>query len=254
MAKSKTETGDHVYAANFSRIIKICVEAGLKYKPPDTSISVANLTLKETSILTAIDDFREAAGPWRIAVDKLQGDLEPVNKLITRVVNEVKACDVTKQFIDDVVSAAKKIKGIRINMKVIPTAPADPNSPSDKSIHQISVAQTGIDNKISHIEDLIELLTNEPNYNPSEDELKIAALQTLVDDLKSKRDDVDTTKPHLDAKRIAKNDVMYHGPKCGSILCGKVKSYFKALYGAKSKEYHDIAKIKFPKLQKKYDV
>jgi hypothetical protein len=245
---TKSESGHAVNAANFSRMICFVEEANTKYNPPDTAISIANLKIAEQIINDSISNFNEAASPWVQAVNAMGAIMGPVDRLMTKVKNLAAVCNVSQQFIKDVTSLVKKIKGVRITPKIV-MEPGDSSTPTDASIKQISASQKGVDHKLDNIDKLMQLLKVEANYTPNEDELKVTTINALLTDLKAKRAEVNSTLPHMEAARINRNKVMYTDAGSGAELSAKVKAYFKAVYGGNSQEYHDVARLKFTKLK-----
>jgi hypothetical protein len=246
---SKSETGHAVNAANFSRIIFYCEDTGAKYNPPDAAISVVNLKLKDQKQLDAISLFQDKAGTWMQDVNAREAVMVPINKLATRIKNVAAVCDVLPQFVKDVDGLVKKIQGVRATPK-IKTEPADPNTPTDETIVQISAAQTGIDNKLDNLAMLLKLLTKETKYIPNETDLTTAAITALIASAKEKNKAVSTSTPPMESARINRNKEMYAEGTGGADLSAKVKKYMKAVFGGNSPEYHNVAKLEFKKLVK----
>jgi hypothetical protein len=115
---------------------------------------------------------------------------------------------------------------------------------------QISAAQTDIDHKIDNYEMLFQMLKLEPGYTPNENELKLAAIQTMITGMKDKNKAVGLALAPMQTARIDRNNEMYIAAESGYDLSGKVKRYFKAVFGAKSEEYHNVAKFVYKKLVK----
>lgn len=246
---SKSETGHAVNAANFTRMIAYAENAGAKYNPPNDAISVVNLKIKDQKQIAAIKLFHEKAAIWMQDVNAREAAMEPVNKLMTRVKNLVNACNVLPQFINDVSGLVKKIQGVRATPK-IKTEVGDVKSPTEETIIQISASQQGIDNKIDNLDKLLELLKAEPNYLPNEADLRITAIETLINDAKAKNKAVGLSAPPLESARNDRNNELYGKIHGGLDLANVVKSYFKAIFGGNSVEYHNIAKLEFKRLVK----
>lgn len=248
MAK-RSETGHAVNAANFVRIIKYCEELGGAYTPPDEALSIEKLLIKAENMKNAIADYNAKSAPWVQSVNEREYAIAPLNKLLTRVRNLVKACAVKQQFKDDVSSLVKEIQGVRAKAKVV-TEPENPLVPTSESVKNISAAQTGYDNRLNNFDRLIELLKVEPGYTPEEDDLKISALEDLQTVLEDRNHDVASVTPAVDNARILRDAEMYTGEGSGADLAGKVKAYFKAKFGGQSREFYTLTKWEFRKLVK----
>jgi hypothetical protein len=246
---SKSEKGHAVNAANFMRIVQYCAKLGVAYTPPSDEISLVNLESKVVEMQTAIEEFNVKGATWMKVVNERETAIEPLNRLLTRVRNLVKACNVSQAFKDDVSSLVKEIQGVRAKPKIV-AEPENPLVPTGETVVYISAAQTGYDNRLNNFDRLIELLKTEPNYLPEEDDLKIAALEALQDLLVEKNTGVAVKTPDVDYGRIDRDNKMYSGEGNGADLAGKIKAYFKAKFGGNSQEYHAITKWEYKKLVK----
>jgi hypothetical protein len=249
MAKKLSETGHAVNASNFTRLKERVNILGGTYSPPTTDISAANIDAKDLRIQQVLGEFLGRSGPWVVAVTNRSTAMKVVNPLVTKIVNEVMVCDVTDDYKSSVRSLANEIRGIRATAK-INMEPGDPGMPTNKTIVQISASQQGFDNKLFNLEKLLEMLKAQPNYTPTEPGLMLPAIQSVIDNLKLKNKAVTETTPLLDNARIARNKEMYDKVAGGNVLAGKVKRYFKAMFGGNSAEYHAVAKLKFRDLSK----
>lgn len=221
---------------------------GADWTPADSSLTAANILVKHDEIDAAIGKFFDEAVKWAALVNFRGNAMKAVNPLLTRVNNEVQACNVTPEFKADVKSRVKNIQGVRATpkLKTLVAEPGVPEGvPTEDSIEQISAAQTGIDDKLGHLGELIGMLENEPNYTTQIDLLKVANLKLWLIDLKKKNDDVNLQKPVMDVKRNARNKSMYEVDKGGNELASKIRNSFKSIFGGDSVEFHAAAKIKF---------
>ena len=84
--------------------------------------------------------------------------------LSTKILNAVKASNVSKEYINDVQTIIRKLQGKRAT----PKTKDDPNTPEDESLQTHSSSQMSIDQRIENLGKLIDLLASNPNYAPNE--------------------------------------------------------------------------------------
>lgn len=243
------ETGHCVNEAHFCTTVDFCVAKDTAYNPALDVIKLVNLQAKKVSIKAAMKDHGEKSAAWGRCVNEREAVYEPVNKLMTRVRNAVNVSDVTQQLKDDVHGIVNEILGVRATPKMVMT-PEDPSIPTDKSIEQISAAQTGFDNKLGNVTRLYNVLNIEPKYIPNEDELKTTTLADLITKMTDKNAAVSTALAPMKYAMDARNKELYEKDKGGNELISKVRAYFKAAYGSNSPDYHHLTKLKVVNLGK----
>ena len=91
----------------------------------------------------------------------------------------------------------------------------------------------------------MQLLATVPNYNPNEDELKLANLTTYHASLMSSTQAVDQTEAELNVKLIERDQILYAESTGLYSISQNVKKYVKSLYGATSPEYANVSVIEF---------
>lgn len=117
-----------------------------------------------------------------------------------------------------------------------------------KEVNQISASQMGYDNRLENFYKLIMLLGSIPQYNPNEEDLKIATLTAMYEDLKVKNFAVVDANTPLSNARIARNEVMY-APLTGLVdVSFDTKVYIKSVFGASSPQYKQVSKLEFKSL------
>ncbi len=243
------ETGHCVNEAHFCTTVDYCVAKDTAYNPALDVIKLVNLQAKKGSIRGAMKEHGLKAAAWGRCVNEREAVYEPVNKLMTRIRNAVIVSEVTQQLKDDVHGIVNEILGVRKSPKMEMT-PEDPSIPTDKSIKQISAAQTGYDNKLGNVTRLYNVLSIEPKYIPNEDDIKVTAIADLISNMTDKNAAVSTALAPMKYAMDARNKELYEKDKGGNELISKVRTYFKAAYGSNCPEYHHLAKLKVVKLAK----
>jgi len=246
MTSKKSETGHVVNIGNFKGLLNYCNLLGAKYNPSNAAIGIANMQAVYTASSTAQSALNAAKTPLVLAVNDRAVAFDPLNKLMTRVVNEVGASDVPAQFVKDIRSLTKKISGVRI----VPKIKQDPNTPPEALINYISASQTGVDHKLDNLDQLISLLSAEPHYAPSETDLTTASLTTYYNSLVVKNDVVSVQHSAMVIARNTRDVALYKTSGGAVEIGGRTKKYIKSVFGGDSMEYHEVAKFKLRKVRK----
>ena len=241
---STSETGHAKNVANFQDLISFCNGYGASYNPNKASITLAALGTKQTDAITALAAVNTNIPASTNAINQREIVFNPLNKLITRVLNAVAASDVSKQVIDDVKTITRKLQGKRATPK-IPTIIDDPTTPANESQKSISASQMSFDQRIQNMDKLIQLLTSLPGYKPNEPELSIAALTTLFNNMIAANTAAINAYTPLSNARIERNKILYNEITGLVTVAANVKTYIKSLFGATSPQYKQVSKLKF---------
>lgn len=97
---------------------------------------------------------------------------------------------------------------------------------------------------------LIQVVAQNPNYSPNEEDLKVTSLQTKLTDLQSKNTNVVTTYTAYSNAMIERNQVLYN-QLSGLVQTSKeVKQYVKSVFGANSPQYKQVSGLEFKVIKK----
>ena len=245
---SKSETGHAVNVANFNDLISFVSGYGTAYNPSNSVIALTALQTLATSAQNSLDGVNTALPAYNTSVAAREVAFAPLSKLVTRVMNLLKASGVSEQVYDQVLTVARKIKGTRASAKVVPDAPVEGEEVSVVT-KQVSASQMSYDSRAENFNKFIQLLSAIPEYNPNEEELKVTTLTALDNDLKAKNDAVIASEVPLSNARIVRNDILYTEITGLCDIALTVKNYVKAIFGATSPQYNQISKLKFTKIR-----
>ncbi len=241
---STSETGHAKNVANFDDLISFATGYGTAYNPSKPTLKLTALQTLSTSAKNAINAVNAALPAYSNAVAARESAFEPLNKLITRVNNALKATDTTEQVDESAKTLVRKIQGTRATAKKTDTEIAAAKA-EGKETKEISSSQMSYDSRLDNFDKLIKLLTSVTLYAPNEADLKVTALTTLYNDLKAKNTAVVTATTPLSNARISRNDILYK-PNTGLVdIALDTKTYIKSLYGATSPQYKQVSKLEF---------
>lgn len=146
---------------------------------------------------------------------------------------------VTMAQLEDFMTIARKLKGIKKNNSVV----TDPQQENIK----ISISQMSYDQRTNNYEVLISLLQNTPNYLPNEIEYQVSTLQQeKVQMLQATQTVADSFIP-LNTARTVRNNTVYNSEDNLVDTFNKAKDYMFTILDGNSLQYKTISKIKFKK-------
>uniref|UniRef100_UPI003216C774 hypothetical protein n=1 Tax=uncultured Draconibacterium sp. TaxID=1573823 RepID=UPI003216C774 len=243
---SKTESGHAVNVANFNELISYVTGYNTAYNPSNTALALTALQTIATNAGNSIDAVYSSIPAYSLAVNQREEVFAPLSKLVTRVMNFLRASGVSQQVYDSVNTVARKIKGARASAKITTPAP-DPNNPETPEVRQVSASQISYDMREENFEKLIQMLAAIPQYAPNEEELTTTSLSALCNQLSDSNAAVIAAEVPLSNARIARNQVLYAATTGLCDIAQSVKMYIKAVFGATSAQYRQISKLKFTK-------
>lgn len=241
---STSETGHAKNVANFNELISFVSGYGETYNPTKETIKLTALQTLAASAKSSIDAVNAAMPAYSNAVSAREVAFEPLSKLITRVINSLKATDTASQVDESAKTLARKIQGKRATAKMTEEE-KEAVAIERKEINQISSSQMSYDNRLDNFDKLIQLLNTIELYAPNETELKTTTLTALYNDLQAKNTAVVNATTPLSNARISRNEILYKENTGLVDIALDVKTYIKSLFGATSQQYKQVSKLKF---------
>lgn len=234
---SNSESGHANNVANFKLLIDECSSFGSKYQPSNVDLSIGSMTSLWTSGNDAHVALTNALINSKTPIAARTTLFTPVNKLVTKTLNYFESTKASKQLKSNAKTIADRIRG---------AAKVDKQENPD----DVSVSHQGFVQKQDYFRQLLELYKSDANYAPNEDELKIATLQTLSDEMKKSNDNIGTIIAPLGNALIARNKALY-SPETGLVDVAQLsKDYVQGVYGASAPETKNVRKIKFKRPKK----
>ena len=241
---NQSETGHAKNVANFGVLISVVTGFGPAYNPSKQSIKAGALASLAEDASDALSQYNGALGQAGLAIAARTVAFTPLSKLVTRILNSLRACDTSKQIVDAAQSLVRKIQGRRATLK---KTDADKAALLAKgaSVKEISSSQMSFDNRVDGFDKLIQLLSGVPQYTPNEEDLKLATLTGYYNTLKDANAAAIDAETRLSNARLVRNDILYT-PELGLVdIAISVKTYVKSVFEAKSPQYKQISGLKF---------
>jgi hypothetical protein len=245
--KSTSETGHAKNVAGLKKIIEECLALQKDYQPSNSAITLTALSSTANAAQEAMEAVSNAKPVFDNAIDVRNIEDNNMSVMITRSMSSLISSGASEQSIANAKTIYNKIKGYsKKNKNGQPETP--PIETKDKTITAISISQQSFDMRLAHFGDFIEILKNEPKYQPNEPDLTITALETMYNNLNTlNKTAIDVSIVYKNAI-IARNKILY-APGIGIIdLSKKVKAYLLSVLGATEPVYKRIKAIPFKKL------
>ena len=246
------ESGHAKNTANFDHMITLLQSYGTNYSPSNTAIVLTNLQTVLTNAQGALTTVKTEYNNWKNATNSREIAFEPLKGLSTRLLNTLISVGANEQTIKDYKSLNAKVQGSKLTKAdagIVEDPAEDAGNKTTAPVKKtVSVSQQSFDNLIEHYDKIIKLLASVPAYTPTENNLKVATLQTMLTNLKATNTAAYSKTVSVSNARIARNKILYDNPDALVILAKAVKAYIKGKFGATSPEYGQISAIKFSKV------
>lgn len=243
---STTEQGHNSNAVNFDKLINSCTAFGTAYNPSKAALKIDAMQAQSTAAKNSLTAINALLPAYKNAVAARVSAFKPVDKLITRVNNALKASDTTQEQDEAAQTIVRKLQGRRATAKKTEEE-KKAAAEAGNEIVEISTSQMSYDSRLDNFDKLIKLLASIPEYAPNEADLKVEALTALYEDLKAKNQAVLESETPLSNARITRNEVMYKDNTGLVDVATDAKTYIKSVYGATSPQYKQISSLKFIK-------
>ncbi len=239
-----SETGHAKNVTNLESLITSIIALETSYNPSRDSIKLTSLQALLTASTESLNAVNIAQAAYSNAVAARKVAFEPFSKLITRVMNSLKASGASTQVVQSARTIVRKLQGRRASAKITEEEKKALEA-EGKEVNQISASQMSFDNRIENFDRLIMLLSSIPLYNPNEAELKVETLKALHNQLKEKNTEVILPIVQLSNSRIARNKILYSENTGLVDVALDSKTYIKSIFGATSPQYKQISKLRF---------
>ena len=234
---STSEVGHAKNVANLQKLTEQVTVYTL-YNPPVDYLKIANLQLLYTSANTKLTEVEDKRNANKNAITLRQSAFENLKSTCTRIINQLDILGLSQGTIDQAKSLNRTIQG---GQKKATTPPEE----GKEATKTASTSRQSYTQQAENFGILLQLLATIPAYNPNEDDLKLANLNTYKETLMSATQSVDQTEAELNTKLIERDQILYADGTGLYTIVQNVKKYVKSLYGATSPEYANVSNIEF---------
>ncbi|CAM4449031.1 hypothetical protein [Flavobacterium terrigena] len=233
---STSEVGHAKNVANLGTGIQILQEMGTLYNPSNTNIQLTSLISFKAAIEGTITQLNSKIPSYKNAVANREVAIEKLGKTSTKVLNFSKSLNISTTDKENILSQVKKIRG---------HAKAKAINPETSETTGISTSQMSYDSRIANLSLLINFVASHPEYQPNENDIKVANLQTYQQELSTLSSLVNTAGNELITARLNRNNAMYLTEINIIKVMNETKSYLKSLGQAAQPYYKAFVKLKF---------
>ena len=233
-------TSEVGHAKNVANLQKLTEQVNVYtlYNPPVDNIKVANLQTLYTTASTKLNEVEDKRNANKNAITFRQSAFENLKSTCTKIINHLGILGLPQGTIDQAKSLNRLIQG---GQKKATTPPEE----GKEETRTVSTSRQSYTQQAENFETLLQLLSTIPAYNPNENDLKLANLNTYKDSLVSSTKSVDQTEAELNNKLIERDNILYTEGTGLYSIAQNVKKYVKSIYGATSTEYANVSAIKF---------
>ena len=233
-------TSEVGHAKNVANLQKLTEQVNVYtlYNPPVDNIKVANLQTLYTTASTKLNEVEDKRNANKNAITFRQSAFENLKSTCTKIINHLGILGLPQGTIDQAKSLNRLIQG---GQKKATTPPEE----GKEETRTVSTSRQSYTQQAENFETLLQLLSTIPAYNPNENDLKLANLNTYKDSLVSSTQSVDQTEAELNNKLIERDNILYTEGTGLYSIAQNVKKYVKSIYGATSSEYANVSAIKF---------
>ncbi|TGD57284.1 hypothetical protein [Flavobacterium humi] len=232
-----SETGHAKNVANFQDLISFCEGYGSTYNPSKENLKIVSMLNQYQRSLDRLYQVKTDKTGFDIATNNRRNEFDDLKRLSTKVLSAFMVSGADKLAIDDVNSIQKKIQG-RSSKKIKEEA-------TGEDIKRISTAQQSFDRFIDHFANLLQVLEQNPVYNPNEMELKLTSLRMKFESMKRVNKDLTDAYTQYSNAMIRRNHALYDA-STGLVQTAKeVKLYIRSIFGATSPQFRQVNCIEF---------
>lgn len=231
---SSSEGGYAKIAANLKDLIIRLETLGTDYKPPQPAYEIKALTQLSKDAEEASRVVSKVLPIYAKAVDEQELIFKPLNNLVTKSINYLKAATTNAATLQTAKTIADKLRGFARGTKTNEDG-------TIKSNH----SSRSYDNRVENFKQYIDVLITIDCYNPAEKEISVETFQKLLVSMEDNITAVAIAKTPLDDARKKRFEVFYGQPNGLINVVTGVKNYIKAALNKSHPQYKHIIGLRF---------
>ena len=205
---SNSETGHAINVANLESLSTSANRFGPVYNPSNPLLTVDSMTNLLQNANDAMNLVNVAKANDKIAKAARDVAFDSLSSLTTRIMNALGSCGVGKLIINSARTIVRKIQGVRATPK-LSTEEKEALQADGIVKKEVSSSQMNFDSRLSHFDELIQLLPGIPQYAPNEEELKVSSLTNYYNTLKTANSAALATDTQWSNARLSRNEILY---------------------------------------------
>ncbi len=228
---------------NFDQVIAVCTGLGGNYNPGQQNLSVQELTTLLNNARIAYESMKEMRSDYKEATNHREVKFEGIDKLAARILSELKSSNVKEQTVVDARGITRKLAGRKTSRDPVSTEPpAATETPKKRRAMGLDYASMADNFGI-----LVMIVSEQPNYHPNLEDLKVKALQEKLEQLRAATRNVSMAKAKFMNATWELNNLLYAYPGSVYDTMKGVKLQMKAIFGHKSEPRQAVTKFQISK-------
>ena len=228
--------------AAFEEFIGFCSGYGGSYNPGLPNLKLSALNELAVKARQALEDVNVAKSAWNIATNNREIAFAGLPKSVSSITYALAASGASEQTMKDARVILRQMTGRRKSRE--PIASGETTKPREKGR---SFSQRGYESVTNHFARLVQMLRDEPLYQPTEYFLSLQSLDQQVSKLHSLNTVVTDARVTFSNARVALHQMYYEDAHSVVATARSGKKYVRAIFGLNSIQYNQVKKIYFTK-------
>ena len=229
-------------AAAFEEFLGYCSGYGGSYNPGLPNLKLSALNELAVKARQALEDVNVAKSALNIATNNREIAFTGLPKLVSSIAFTLAASGASEQTMKDARVILRQMTGRRKNREPIASGEATAIVVKGRSF-----SQRGYESMTDHFARLVQMLRDEPLYQPTENYLSVAGLDEQVSKLHGFNTVVSDARVTFSNARIALYQIYYEDAHSVVATARSAKMYVRAIFGLNSVQSNQVKKIKFTK-------
>jgi len=230
-----------------ARLVGFCTGYGGQYKPGHLNLQVSSMQSLLDNARSLIGEIDKAQVEFDKATNHREVAFLDARKLSTRIINALVACGAKPPTVKDARARVRKIWGKRAKpLEAIDSVPIAIGT--DAPVEKTRMARgSDYSTLAANFSKLLELVSGEETYQPNEPELTVEGLATTLAALRNANQAVLETYVQLSNARTNRDQLLYESAITVYSTASAAKCYVKSAFGADSKQYKEVGKVRLSK-------
>lgn len=227
----------------FGKLMGICTGYGGQYNPGQQNLQVEALITLLNNAQNSLSEVNEAQTLYDNVTNTRELGFKGVRKLSSRVMSVLKSCGAHELTIADARVSLRKLWGTRsLRSQVAAKASASEEPAKPAFVYALDYASLAF-----YFSKLVETVSAEPLYQPTEPELSVGGLEEKVAELYALNQAVMQAEIALTTARRKRNAIFYKSE--GNLVATAVaaKNYVRGAFGFSSAQRAEVSRIRFNK-------
>ncbi len=234
------KSGNVNQVAAYGKLVGICNDLGARYNPSKAALMPTALATLHEQAQQSLEAVNVARVNYVLAINARQDLYAGVYPMAARIVRALAASESSRENIRDAKMLKRKLAARSKPTGVVMSVSGEEGSPAPTS-GRISRLDYG--GQVDTFSSLVQLVQSLPSYAPNESDLQVAALRTMVADLRNASRTVANSANALSNARMHRNKVLFG--KDGMFETGNaVKDYIRSVFGVSSEPAKQVGKLR----------